>query len=125
MVTVPLEGDVGETPGAALIMSNMLDRRVGMVVRSSGPKRVSKPGSPCVDARARALDHDRLGDARHLQDDRSFDGGACADDDVPLVVGQEPLELDRERIGTGRQRRETHLPLGVGFPGLGSANQRR
>ena len=33
VLTVPLDGDVGETPGAALIMSNMLKRRVGIVVR--------------------------------------------------------------------------------------------
>src|SRR4029450_10155993 len=39
----PLAGDVGETPGAALIMSNMLERRVGMVLRYSWPKRVSNP----------------------------------------------------------------------------------
>ncbi len=33
VLTVPLDGDVGDTPGAALIMSNMLKRRVGIVVR--------------------------------------------------------------------------------------------
>src|SRR5437870_175272 len=45
VVVVPLEGDVAETPGADLIESNMLDRRVGIPLRSSGPKRVAKPGS--------------------------------------------------------------------------------
>ena len=44
VVFVPLEGDVGEIPGAALIASNMLDRRVGIALRSSGPKRVPNPG---------------------------------------------------------------------------------
>ena len=43
--TVPLPGEVGETPGAALMKSNMLDRRVGIALRSSGPKRVSNPRS--------------------------------------------------------------------------------
>src|SRR6266542_761502 len=41
--TVPLEGEVGDTPGADLIASNMLNRRVGIVRRYSGPKRVSNP----------------------------------------------------------------------------------
>src|SRR5215217_1900462 len=38
-----LPGDVGDTPGAARIKSNMLNRRTGIVLRSSGPKRVSNP----------------------------------------------------------------------------------
>src|SRR6476620_173302 len=41
--TLPLDGDVGETPGAALIESNMLDRRTGIDGRVSGPKRVLNP----------------------------------------------------------------------------------
>src|SRR6476619_926752 len=45
VVTVPLEGDVGETPGTFLSGSNMLERRVGIALRSSGPKRVRNPGS--------------------------------------------------------------------------------
>src|SRR5437762_3127054 len=36
-----LPGDVGDTPGAALTKSNILNRRVGIALRSSGPKRVS------------------------------------------------------------------------------------
>src|SRR6187200_3714549 len=43
VLTVPLEGDVGEMPGAARIESNMLNRREGIVPRYSGPMRVSKP----------------------------------------------------------------------------------
>ena len=43
VLTVPLVGDVGDTPGAARIESNMLKRRVGMVLRYSGPMRVSMP----------------------------------------------------------------------------------
>src|SRR4029453_16845580 len=41
--TVPLAGDVGDTPGATLRKSNMLNRRVGIVPRYSGSKRVSNP----------------------------------------------------------------------------------
>src|SRR5580765_5520043 len=41
--TVPLDGDVGDTPGAALIASNMLKRRDGTARRYSGPKRLSNP----------------------------------------------------------------------------------
>src|SRR6266851_2153690 len=40
-----LDGDVGEIPGAALMKSNMLMRRVGILVMSSGPNRVASPGS--------------------------------------------------------------------------------
>ena len=43
MLTVLLAGEVGDTPGAALIESNMLNRRVGMFLRYSGPNRVSNP----------------------------------------------------------------------------------
>src|SRR4030095_14360999 len=43
VVIVPLDGDVGDTPGAALIASNMLNRRDGIVLRYSAPKRVSNP----------------------------------------------------------------------------------
>src|SRR5262249_25488 len=46
VVTVPLDGDVGDTPGAARIASNMLNRRDGIALRDSGPKRVSKPAAP-------------------------------------------------------------------------------
>src|SRR6478672_1791597 len=41
--TVPLDGDVGDTPGAALIASNMLIRLVGMSLRYSGPNLISTP----------------------------------------------------------------------------------
>src|SRR4029453_16212194 len=43
VLTVPLVGEVGDTPGAALIKSNMLYRRVGISLRYSTPKRVSNP----------------------------------------------------------------------------------
>ena len=43
VVVVPLAGEVGEIPGAALMKSNMLNRPVGMALRSSGPNRVSNP----------------------------------------------------------------------------------
>jgi hypothetical protein len=42
-LTVPLDGDVGDTPGAALIESNMVNRLVGMALRYSDSKRVSNP----------------------------------------------------------------------------------
>ena len=45
VVTVPLDGEVGDIPGAALMKSNMLARRVGIALRSSGPNRVPNPGS--------------------------------------------------------------------------------
>src|ERR1700687_1563974 len=44
VVVVPLDGEVGDTPGAALIESNMLGRRVGIGRSPSGPKRVPKAG---------------------------------------------------------------------------------
>ena len=43
MFTAPLDGDVGDMPGALRIASNMLNRRVGIIVRWSGPNRVSSP----------------------------------------------------------------------------------
>src|ERR1700756_1359803 len=43
VLTVPLEGEGGDTPGVARIASNMLTRREGISLKYSGPKRVSKP----------------------------------------------------------------------------------
>src|SRR4029453_16673257 len=39
----PLDADVGDTPGASLMKSIMLKRRVGMARKSSAVKRVSNP----------------------------------------------------------------------------------
>src|SRR4051812_47600969 len=39
----PVPGDVTEMPGAGPIRSNMLERRVGIVAMSPGPKRVPNP----------------------------------------------------------------------------------
>jgi hypothetical protein len=39
----PLDGDVGDTPGAALMKSIMLKRRVGIARKSSAVKRVANP----------------------------------------------------------------------------------
>src|ERR1700687_1488080 len=43
VLTVPLEGDVGEIPGVALMASNILNRRVGMVLGYAGPRCASMP----------------------------------------------------------------------------------
>jgi hypothetical protein len=43
VVVIALDGEVGETPGAALMKSNMLTRRAGIALRSVGPKRVPNP----------------------------------------------------------------------------------
>src|SRR6185295_1135439 len=44
VVVLPLDGDVAESPGAALMKSNILARRVGIVLITSAPNRVPKPG---------------------------------------------------------------------------------
>jgi hypothetical protein len=43
LLVAPLPGAVAEMPGADLMKSNGPTRRVGIVLRSSGPKRVSIP----------------------------------------------------------------------------------
>src|SRR5215471_235424 len=43
LLSVPLVGEVGDTPGAALTKSNILYRRTGIALRSSDRKRVSNP----------------------------------------------------------------------------------
>src|ERR1051326_2734252 len=45
VVTVPLDGDVGEMPGAFLSQSNMLARRLGIARNSSWPKSRVNPES--------------------------------------------------------------------------------
>ena len=78
-----------------------------------------------VDSRARAFDHDRLGDARQLQGHGSLNGGARADGDVLFVQGRKSVELDVEDIRAGRQRRKAQLPFLVGDRGDRAADQRR
>ena len=103
----------------------MLDRRVGIVLRSSGPKRVPNPGVARFDARARSLDDDRFRDACQLQDSRSLDGGAGADADVLFVIGRESRQLDVEHVRSRRQSREAQLSFLVRGPSRRAANQRR
>src|SRR3982751_6607284 len=43
LLLAALPGEVGDTPGATLMKSNMLNRRVGMDWKSSRSKRVSNP----------------------------------------------------------------------------------
>ncbi|MEO7405462.1 MAG: hypothetical protein ABIZ92_00475 [Vicinamibacterales bacterium] len=45
VVFVPFDGEVGDIPGVARTTSNMLARRVGMVLMSSRRNRVANPGS--------------------------------------------------------------------------------
>src|SRR5260221_4686191 len=52
VVAGPLDGEVGDTPGAALIESNILARRGGIALRSSGPQRVPNPGPPAAERQA-------------------------------------------------------------------------
>ena len=71
-------------PGAALMKSNMLKRRVGIDLMSSGPKRVSNP-LPRASMRepAPSTTTDSSSPAR-LSIDRSLDRGADPDADVSL-----------------------------------------
>src|SRR5258708_26321125 len=45
MPVAPEGGDVGEIPGAALINSHMLERRCGIALMASMPKRLPNPRS--------------------------------------------------------------------------------
>ena len=125
VVTVPLDGEVGETPGAALIESNMLDRRVGIDGRSSGPKRVLNPLSRASMREPAPSTDERFRGPRQLQDSRSLDGGACPDADVLFVRGCEPLKRDLEHVRAWRESRKAKLPSLVGGLGRRSTNQRR
>src|SRR5205823_3833340 len=79
-----------------------------------GAEASREPGVTCLDARAGALDHHGFRKARELQDRRSLDGGACADEDVLLVIGRKPLQLDVEHVEARRQNGEAQLPFFVG-----------
>ena len=82
LFVVTLPGDVAEIPSAALMKSNMPNRRTGIVFRSSGPNRVSNP-LLCFNARSRPVDHDQLLDAGDRQHDR------------PLEVAPTPTAISR------------------------------
>ncbi len=56
VLTVPLVGEVGDTPGAALIKSNMLNRRVGIVLSTLSEASL-EPAAPRLDARVPFDDH--------------------------------------------------------------------
>ena len=125
VVAVPLDGDVGETPGAALIE----------VEHARPPRRESRGGLgaeagsesavPCFDAGSPALDHERNGGARRLQDKGSLDGGAYRDADIVFVRGCEPLKLDLQHVGAWRESRKAKLASVVGGLCRRSTNQRR
>ena len=86
VVATPLEGEVGDTPGAALTKSNMLARRVGIATTIFGAEPGAEAGVSRFDARARALDHHRCLEARKLQRGRSLDRRAGRDHDVRVMI---------------------------------------
>ena len=125
LLVVPFPGDVGDTPGAALMKSNMLNRRTGMALRSSGPKRVSNPlprASIREPAPSTTSDSSMPAD---LQNGRSLDRRACPDADVRFVIGLESLELDIERVESRRQDWKAQTPSLVRGHSHRAANQRR
>src|SRR5262249_54636275 len=106
-----LPGEVGETPGAALTKSNILKRRVGIALRSSGPKRVS---NPLPRASRREPEPSTTTDSTtvfQIQEDASFDGGAESDLDAVFVIALESVHFDVEGIGPRRQSRKSQLAL--------------
>ena len=114
LLVVPLDGEVGEMPGAALIESNMLNRRVGIALRSSGPKRVPNPLSRAsMREPAPSTTIDSAMPATFRTAVLSMVAPA-ADADVLLVIGPESLDLDVEHVRSGRQGREAQLASFVG-----------
>ena len=101
VVAVPLAGEVGEMPGVALMKSNMLARRVGIISEFLGAPQTCEAGVPRLDARPYPLDVDRLCGARHAQDRRYFNREACRQANV-LAVGDEPREFNVERVRSRR-----------------------
>ena len=89
----------------------MLNRRVGIALRSSGPKRVSNP-LPRASMRepAPSTTSDSSMPAT-LENDGSLDGGADADADVRLRDRPRIPGLDVEHVQSGRQSRETAAAL--------------
>ena len=125
MLTVPLDGEVGDTPGAALMKSNMLNRRVGMALRYSGPKRVS---NPLLRASMREPEPSTTTDSATPASFRTTVRSmrrARADADVLLVIRRESLQLDVERVRSRGQGREPQLPSLVRGHRRRPANQRR
>ena len=122
--SVPLLGDVGDTPGAILMKSNRLNRRTGIVRRYSGPNRVSKP-------LLRASSRDPA-----LSTTTAALNGASPSTTLRSIVCPTPMAMSASRqsanpgtatsrrYGPGRQRLESKLPLGVAGHLRLSADQR-
>jgi len=88
-------------------------------------KACPESGVARLDPRACPLDDDRFGQAGHVQDGGPLDGGAGPDGDGVFVIAVKPLELDVERIRSGRQRLEAQLALFVGGQRHRAADQSR
>ena len=126
MVVVPLDGEVGEMPGAALIKSNMLGSPRGDGSEVLGAEAGPESAVSCFDARARALDHDRFREACELQDGRSLDGGAGPDADVLFVIGSQiPASRCRARTRPGGRAGKRSCPFSFVVSCRRAANQRR
>ena len=125
VLVVPLAGDVGEIPGAALMKSNMLNRPVGIVLRSSGPKRASNP-LPRASIREPApwTVIDSATPASSSTTVLSI-VRADADPDVLLVIRRKPCHLDVEDVRSRGQRRKPQLTLLVGRRRQLAPNERR
>ena len=108
---MPLDGDVGETPGAALIEVEHARPSRRDRFEILGPKRVPNPGSRASMREPAPFDDDRFRDARQLQDRRSLDGGAGADADVLLVIGRKSRELDVEHVRPGGSAGKRSCPF--------------
>ena len=119
-----LPWDVGEIPGAVLIRSNMLDRRVGIALMSSGPMRVPNPG---FRASIREPAPSTTTDAARPASCRT--GVVSMVVPAPMrtssVIAGEPFQLDVNHVRARRQGRETQLPFVVGGDGCRPADQRR
>ena len=112
VVTIPLDGEVGDTPGAALTKSNMLARRVGIAPMSSEPKRVPNPGFRASIREPVPIDHDDSRHPRASASPPSLHRRARRDQDVLVVQGRKPRHLDLEcRHASGRQDRKPELSV--------------
>ena len=112
VVTVPLDGEVADTPGVLRSASNMLARREGIAVRSSGPNRVANPGfrASMRDAAPSTVTICTTGDGMSTT---TLDRRAAANVDPRFPPRRKAVVANFEGVGTRRKGGKAQLAFSL------------
>ena len=109
--TVPLDGEVGDTPGAALMKSNMLNRREGIALSTPGRSESRRRCPALLCASRSSTTNDSSTPATLVP--RPLDGRSRPDADVLFAIGAESLNFDFERGRPGGRAGKRNCPFSL------------